>query len=178
MLLLRGYISGAATPESTSKTEKREGRDQNRTGMANLAGDAPNLSVTRPHAFILGPFPLYCKTNIPKFVLRTARSWFKTGSKYKRPPCFWVAHCASKSLVLLLVRMGRVELPSIGVKICRAGHKILATQSTPPTLRGARSGRWRGILTPMELPRVTPLEPESDLGGRERPGAANFNILR
>jgi len=38
---------------------------------------------------------------------------------------------------------------AIGVKICRAGHKILATQSTPPTLRGARSGRWRGILTPM-----------------------------
>src|ERR1019366_6855181 len=42
--------------------------------------------------------------------------------------------------------------PSIGVKICAADHKLLETQSMPPTLHGGAAGCEGGILTPMGGP--------------------------
>src|ERR1039458_7366116 len=45
--------------------------------------------------------------------------------------------------------------PGIGVKICAADHKLLETQSMPPTLHGGAAGCEGGILTPMLGPPVS-----------------------
>src|ERR1039458_9271597 len=49
--------------------------------------------------------------------------------------------------------------PGIGVKICAADHKLLETQSMPPTLHGGAAGCEGGILTPMLGPPWVRLSP-------------------
>ncbi len=46
---------------------------------------------------------------------------------------------------------GSVALIAIGVKIRAGGHKMLATQSSPPTLHCGPERSWAVILTPMAL---------------------------
>jgi len=58
--------------------------------------------------------------------------------------------------------VGRTPWSDIDVKIRRAGHNILETQSVPPTIGSGRPGCVLGILTPMPWSDRVPLEPASD----------------
>jgi outer membrane protein, heavy metal efflux system len=69
------------------------------------------------------------------------------------------AESCFETLLQARQRVGRTPWSAIGVKISRAGHKILETQSTPPTLGSRGRGKGPGILTPMPWSARVPLDP-------------------